>query len=105
MQLRDQGIDPAVCIAHGVTASMYYRDPDGNFVELQIDTFAEPDEATAYMNGPEYGADSVGPQFDPEEMLRRRRDGRHLPKSCRGGAWCVGAGLPDPLAVLTGAPA
>ena len=28
--LRDQGITPAVSIAHGVTTSMYYRDPDGN---------------------------------------------------------------------------
>jgi catechol-2,3-dioxygenase len=102
--LREQGIEPAVCIAHGVTASMYYRDPDGNFVEMQIDAFAVPDEATAYMNGPEYAADSVGPQFDPEEMLRRRRDGAGA-EELSGRAWCVDAGLPDPLVVLTGAPA
>lgn len=51
--LRDKGIRPAVCIAHGVTTSMYYQDPDRNFVELQIDRFADPDDATAYMNGPE----------------------------------------------------
>ncbi|WP_372348618.1 hypothetical protein [Streptomyces sp. KL116D] len=25
--LRDKGVTPAVCIAHGVTTSMYYRDP------------------------------------------------------------------------------
>jgi catechol-2,3-dioxygenase len=56
--LRDQGIGPAVCIAHGVTTSMYYRDPDGNMVEMQIDRFADPDDATRYMRGPEYAARS-----------------------------------------------
>lgn len=82
---------------------MYYRDPDGNFVEMQIDAFADPDAATAYMRGPEYAADAVGPAFDPEEMLRLRRSGSTAEElSTR--AWCLGAGLPDPLAVLTGSP-
>ena len=100
-RLRDKGIRPAVCIAHGVTSSMYYRDPDGSFVELQIDAFAHPDEATAYMRGPEYGADAVGPAFDPEEMLRRRRSGATA-EQLSGRTWCADAGLSDPLAVLTG---
>ena len=30
-KLRNSGIRPAVCIAHGVTSSLYLRDPDGNF--------------------------------------------------------------------------
>jgi len=98
--LRAKGIRPTVCIAHGVTTSMYYRDPDGNFVELQIDAFRDPDAATAYMRGPEYAADAVGPAFDPEELLRRRRSGATAAElSTR--AWCAGAGLPDPLAALT----
>ena len=100
-RLRDEGIRPSVCIAHGVTTSMYYRDPDGNFVELQIDAFADPDAATAYMRGPEYGADPVGPAFEPEELLRQRRGGATAVQ-LSGRAWCAGAGLPDPLAVLTG---
>jgi catechol-2,3-dioxygenase len=99
--LRDKGIRPAVCVAHGVTSSMYYRDPDGNFVELQIDAFPDPEEATAYMRGPEYDADAVGPAFDPEEMLRRRRNGATAAElSTR--AWCADAGLPHPLTILTG---
>lgn len=102
-KLRDIGITPAVCIAHGVTASMYYRDPDGNFVEMQFDTFDDPEDATAYMKGPEYGADSVGPAFDPEEMLKRRREG-WTQEVLSGRAWCVDAGLPNPLDVLMGTP-
>jgi catechol-2,3-dioxygenase len=102
-KLRDSGILPAVCIAHGVTASMYYRDPDGNFVEMQVDTFAKPEEATAYMQGAEYAADSVGPAFDPEELSKRRRNGSSEDE-LTGRAWCIDAELPNPLTVLMGAP-
>ena len=99
--LRDKGITPAVCIAHGVTTSMYYQDPDRNFVELQIDRFAEPDQATAYMNGAEYAADSVGPAFDPEELLAARRAGASV-EELSDRAWALKADLPNPLGVLMG---
>ncbi len=102
VQLREAGIRPAVCIAHGVTTSMYYRDPDANMVEMQIDRFAEPNQATAYMNGPEYAADSVGPAFDPEQLLEARRTGAGVEELCDR-AWALKAGLPDPMPVLIGA--
>lgn len=99
--LRDQGITPAVCIAHGVTTSLYYQDPDRNFVEMQIDRFEEPDDATGYMLGPEYAADSVGPAFDPEEMLAARRAGASV-EELSDRAWAIKAELPNPLDVLLG---
>jgi catechol-2,3-dioxygenase len=99
--LRDKGIVPAVSIAHGVTTSMYYQDPDGNFVELQIDRFAEPDQATEYMHGPEYAADSVGPAFDPEAMVAARRAGASVDE-LGDRAWARHADLPDPMLVLAG---
>ncbi|MFD5830850.1 VOC family protein [Lentzea sp. NPDC060358] len=101
--LQAKGIAPSVCIAHGVTTSMYYQDPDGNFVEMQIDTFAEPEAATAYMNGPEYAADSVGPAFEPQAMLEARRAGADAGQ-LTDRAWALGAGLPDPMPILVGAP-
>jgi catechol-2,3-dioxygenase len=100
--MRDSGIVPAVCIAHGVTTSMYYRDPDGNFVEMQVDNFAEPNDATRYMHGPEYAGDSVGPAFDPEAMLAARRSGVPA-EELTGRAWSLPADLPHPLSVLLGA--
>ncbi|MFH8802111.1 VOC family protein [Streptomyces sp. NPDC017936] len=100
--LRDKGITPAVCIAHGVTTSMYYQDPDGSFVEMQIDVFTDPDEATAYMRGPEYSADAVGPAFDPEAMLVARRSGAAVEDLIHR-SWALKADLPDPMSVLTGA--
>jgi Glyoxalase/Bleomycin resistance protein/Dioxygenase superfamily len=99
--LRDKGILPAVCIAHGVTTSMYYRDPDGNFVEIQIDNFSEPDQATGYMHGPEYHADSVGPAFDPSAMLAARRGGTNV-EDLINRSWASRQELPDPMLVLAG---
>ncbi|MFJ9054702.1 VOC family protein [Streptomyces sp. NPDC102409] len=99
--LRDQGVAPAVCIAHGVTTSMYYRDPDGNMVEMQIDRFEEPGDATAYMNGGEYAADSVGPAFDPEALLEARRQGATV-EELSDRAWALTSGLPDPMPILMG---
>jgi catechol-2,3-dioxygenase len=100
--LRDNGVTPAVCIAHGITTSMYYQDPDGNFVEMQVDNFADPDEATTYMHGPEYAADSVGPAFDPEEMWAARRGGSSTGE-LTSRAWALKADLPDPMAILVSA--
>jgi len=100
-ELRERGIRPAVCISHGVTTSMYYQDPDRNFVELQIDRFAEPDDATAYMKGPEYAADSVGPAFDPDEMLAARRAGASV-EELSNRAWARKFELGKPLDVLMG---
>ncbi|GAA4641448.1 VOC family protein [Gordonia humi] len=100
--LRDKGVLPAVCIAHGVTTSLYYRDPDGHFVEMQIDNFAEPDQATEYMHGPEYAGDSVGPAFDPEAMLAARRAGASVDELTPR-TWALQTDLPDPMSVLVGA--
>ena len=64
LDLRQAGIQPHVPVQHGVTTSLYYRDPDDNTVELQIDNFATPDEATTYTHGEEFAADAMGPTFD-----------------------------------------
>jgi len=63
------GIAPRAPVQHGVTTSLYYRDPDENMVELQIDNFSTPEQATAYMCGEEYSSDPIGPTFDPEGMV------------------------------------
>jgi catechol-2,3-dioxygenase len=96
--LKARGIEPLTPIQHGVTTSLYYRDPDGNLVELQIDNCATPDEATAYMNGPEFAADPIGPPFDPQAMLDALRAG--TPSSeLTTRAWALaGPKLPDPMA-------
>jgi hypothetical protein len=69
---------------------------------MQIDRFAEPDDATRYMKGPEYAADSVGPAFDPEQLLEARRAGASV-EELSDRAWALKTALPDPMAALMGA--
>ncbi|HKQ63613.1 MAG TPA: VOC family protein [Methylomirabilota bacterium] len=75
-RLKAAGIEPARCINHGPTISMYYRDPDGLRVELQIDVFATMAEAHAYFTGPDFAENPIGIIFDPEELIRDYESGR-----------------------------
>jgi hypothetical protein len=54
---------------------MYYADPDGNQIELQIDNFATPEEGTAFMESESFANNPLGEVFDPETMLSRLRAG------------------------------
>ncbi|HZE67393.1 MAG TPA: VOC family protein [Sporichthyaceae bacterium] len=100
--LKEQGICPAVPIQHGVTTSLYYRDPDGNFVEMQIDNFDTAAAATAYMEGPEYGANPVGVGFLPDLMIEERAKGTPV-EALLTRSWALETSpdLPNPLAALT----
>jgi hypothetical protein len=54
---------------------MYYADPDGNQMELQVDAFDSADAANAFMNGPGFAANPIGVEYDPEEILAKIRAG------------------------------
>ena len=75
VELKEKGVEPTMPIQHGMTTSLYYEDPDGNFVEMQVDNFASPDQATAYMYGPEFDGDPIGHAFSPEALLASLRAG------------------------------
>jgi catechol-2,3-dioxygenase len=69
-RLRNAGILPYRPINHGPTVSLYYRDPDGNAVELQVDAFPTKAEAADYLNTPAFDENPIGVAFDPEELIR-----------------------------------
>lgn len=73
-QLKSAGITPYWTINHGMTLSAYYRDPDGNQVELQVDTMSLA-EANAFMSSPVFAANPIGINVDFEELVARRRAG------------------------------
>jgi catechol-2,3-dioxygenase len=101
-ELEKKGISPQVPIQHGVTTSLYYQDPDRNWVEMQVDNFSTPSAATDYMEGPEYGADNVGVGFDPELMRAARANGASVEiLTTRAWALETSPDLPNPLAALT----
>jgi hypothetical protein len=61
------------CINHGPTLSMYYRDPDGNPVELQIDLFNTLEATNAWFAQSDFATNPIGVKFDPEEVIHRNR--------------------------------
>lgn len=64
------GITPYWTINHGMNFSAYYRDPDGNQVELQIDTMS-PQTADAFMNSPVFAANPIGIDVDFDALIAR----------------------------------
>jgi catechol 2,3-dioxygenase-like lactoylglutathione lyase family enzyme len=82
-RLRSAGIEPYWCINHGPNLSFYYRDPDGNQVELQIDVFASHDELNAWYADGDFAANPIGVRFDPDELIRRFEAGEPLPELLR----------------------
>jgi catechol-2,3-dioxygenase len=74
-RLRAQSIEPGSTVNHGPTSSFYYADPDGNQIELQVDNFADVNDATTFMESQSFANNPVGVMFDPDEWLRRLREG------------------------------
>lgn len=74
-RLRDAGITPFWPINHGVTLSFYYRDPEGNRIESQVEAFAIMDEGNTYMRSNACEMNPVGVIVDPEDLVRRFKAG------------------------------
>lgn len=74
-RLVKEGIRPYWAINHGPTTSLYFLDPDGNRIELQVDNFDTAEECIAYCALPEFAENPVGVDIDPADLLRRLRAG------------------------------
>ncbi|NCV09825.1 MAG: biphenyl 2,3-dioxygenase, partial [Actinobacteria bacterium] len=61
---------PYWTINHGMNFSAYYRDPDGNQVELQIDAMS-PQTADEFMNSPVFAANPIGVDVDFDALIAR----------------------------------
>jgi len=74
-RLAEVGIKPIWCINHGPTTSLYYEDPDGNRVELQIDNFDSNTRLLDWMCSGEFTRDPIGTEFDPDVLARKLDQG------------------------------
>ena len=74
-RLNGEGVKPWRSIIHGPTVSFYYRDPDGNDVEMQVDSFPDAETTNAWMRSDAFARNPIGVLFDPEEMIARRKAG------------------------------
>jgi catechol-2,3-dioxygenase len=68
-RLKAIGITPKVCIHHGLTMSLYYRDPDDNGVELSIDNVEKSDWHNWMRNS--LGQNPIGAPLDPDDIARK----------------------------------
>ncbi|GKZ39889.1 hypothetical protein AbraIFM66950_001486 [Aspergillus brasiliensis] len=75
-ELRERlGIKPTWCVNHGPTTSIYYKDPDGNAIETQVDNFDTVEEANEFMGSKLFEENPIGTDIDPNELLRQLEAG------------------------------
>lgn len=74
-RLKAVGILPVVSINHGPTTSLYYRDPDGNKLEMQVDNFDTVAELKGFFKSGAFTKNPIGVNFDPDELARKYHAG------------------------------
>jgi catechol-2,3-dioxygenase len=76
-RLKSLGILPTMSVNHHFTSSLYYRDPDGNEVEVSCDNLPTKQAASEFMKSDSMAEAMVPPffgsEFDPEELLELHR--------------------------------
>lgn len=73
--LRAQAIVPERAWNHGPGTSFYYRDPDGNMVELSAVNYVDEEAYLAYYRSDSYRRNVSGLEIDPGEYVARYRGG------------------------------
>jgi catechol-2,3-dioxygenase len=76
LRLRELGIEPEICLDHGMTLSYYYKDPDGNRVELQVDVFGNWSASTEWMRtSADFKSNPIGVFVDPAKIAQAAAGG------------------------------
>ena len=57
---------------------MYYSNPNGNNIEMQVDNFDTPDEVNDFMSSKYFAENPIGTDFDPEEIISKVQAGESL---------------------------
>jgi catechol 2,3-dioxygenase len=74
--LRDQGIIPFLTLDHCMAMSLYYQDPDGNGVEIQVDAFGDWAKSTRWLwSSLEFADNPDEAYFDPDKLVAARAAG------------------------------
>ena len=64
---------------------MYYKDPDGNRIELQVENFEDPQAGLDFMNGPVFRDNPIGVLLDADELVERFESGVPVEELVRQG--------------------
>jgi catechol 2,3-dioxygenase-like lactoylglutathione lyase family enzyme len=74
-RLAGRGLEPIRCFNHGVATSMYYRDPDGNEIELSVEHFADVDALNTWLATGDLDENPAGVALDPAVLAARVESG------------------------------
>ena len=74
-RLKATRVMPVRTINHGVTTSLYYRDPDDNAVEIQVDNFESISELNDWFATGEFNKNPIGITFDFEDIIKSYNSG------------------------------
>lgn len=77
-RIKELRIEPVLTTDHGVSIAFYYKDPDGNTIELFVDNFGNWDRSREYMqSSPDFNrtAASIGTLVDAEKLVAARQAG------------------------------
>ena len=83
--LAKSGMRPHRTANHGPMTSFYYRDPDGNNVELTAQNFPTFEAMAEFMQSPGFKANPSGAELDPEAFVGRFRSGESVAELTRLG--------------------
>jgi catechol 2,3-dioxygenase-like lactoylglutathione lyase family enzyme len=73
------GINPLFCVNHGISYAFYYRDPDGNLVELLCDAFGDHERSKeVILTNDAVRSNPAGTPVDPNKLAEARRAGMDL---------------------------
>ena len=73
--LKAQGIVPEQAINHAVATSLYYRDPDGNQIELTVGAFTDVAALNEWLATGLFDINPLGVYIDAEELCARVESG------------------------------
>jgi catechol 2,3-dioxygenase len=80
-RIKELGIEPFLTTDHGVSIAFYYKDPDGNTIELFVDNFGNWDRSREYLqSSPDFDRHarltfSMGTFVDAEKLVAARQAG------------------------------
>jgi catechol 2,3-dioxygenase len=76
VRLKRLGIQPVLAADQGLQTAFYYKDPDHNIVELNVNNYGDEWTATEHMKtSPDFAANPMGAYDDPEKMIAARKTG------------------------------
>ena len=64
-RLKVCSIEPVMAVDHGMSIAFYYRDPDGNCIELFVDT---SEVSTDFMQNARIFGSAIGTYLEPEKL-------------------------------------